>query len=134
MSSKAWKIALAGAALLLLAPAAVRSMAAHDESFVGIDGLPVDAPPVPIRMALPDYPREALRKALGGRAVACFTVNASGRVRDAVVVETSHELFRKPTLKAVRSSTFRPARRGRDTVAGNVCRTYRYSLEERRRG
>lgn len=100
-------------------------------SYVGTDGLPVDAPPIPVRMATPDYPREALRKALGGRAVACFTVSSSGRIRDAVVVESSHELFRRPTLKAVQKSTFKPARRGREQVAGHLCRTYRYSLEER---
>lgn len=104
------------------------------ESYVGVDGRPVDAPPVPVRMATPDYPREALRKALGGRAVACFTVSSRGRVRDAVVVESSHELFRRPTLEAVEKSTFKPARRGREQVAGTLCRTYRYSLEERNWG
>ncbi|MEM9533369.1 MAG: energy transducer TonB [Pseudomonadota bacterium] len=91
----------------------------------------VDSPPIPIKVPTAGYPRDAIRRELSGAATACFTVDRKGRVRNPSVVETSHELFRKPTLKAIRKATFKPARLGADSVATSYCRTYRFSLEPR---
>ncbi len=97
----------------------------------GADDLPLDVPPVPVRVPTPDYPRNAIRRELSGRTVACFTVDKRGRVRNPQVVQSSNDLFSKPTLKAVRKASFKPARRGNDSVAANYCRTFRFSLEQR---
>ena len=90
-----------------------------------------EIPPVPIVMATPDYPKKAIRPAIGGMVTACFTVNKRGRVRDVVIVQSSNEVFKKPVLKAARKSSFKPAMDQKKPVETQICRTYRFSLEER---
>lgn len=97
----------------------------------GTDKLPLDAPPIPIKVAIPDYPRNAIRRELNGRTVTCFNVDEGGRIRNPQVVLSSDKLFSKVSLKAIRQSTFKPARRGPDSVAADFCRSFRFDLELR---
>lgn len=99
----------------------------------GVDKLPLDAPPIPIKVATPQYPRDAIRRELNGRTVACFKVDAKGRIRNPQIVQASDKLFTRATLKAVKQSTFKPARRGNDRVAADYCRSYRFDLKPRSR-
>ena len=56
-------------------------------------------PLVPDVSATPRYPRDAVRAAAEGYAVACFFVDANGTILEPEVVELSHEHFRTPLSK-----------------------------------
>lgn len=79
----------------------------------------------------PDYPTKAIRSAIGGMVTACFTVTKRGKVKDVVIVQSSNEVFNKPIIKAMRASSYKPAMHNMKPVKAQLCRTYRFSLEER---
>ncbi len=83
-------------------------------------------PIIPDRMATPRYPRDAIRGAIEGDTVVCFTVEASGDVSGAEIVSASHRIFEATTLSAIGRSRYRPAR---DGLRRPGCRSYRYTLD-----
>lgn len=84
-------------------------------------------PPLVINvMATPRYPRQAIRQAKEGRAVACFIVESSGTVRDPEFLELSDEIFRDSTVAALLRSNYLPWE-GDATRPG--CRSFTYELE-----
>jgi hypothetical protein len=83
---------------------------------------------IPDVSASPRYPRQAVREAKEGYAVACFFVDSSGAILEAEVVELSNELFRGPTLAATYSSQYRPW--PSDTGLRPGCRTYSFQLDK----
>lgn len=85
-------------------------------------------PLVPDVSATPRYPRDAVRAAAEGYAVACFFVDAGGTILEPEVVELSHEHFRTPTLIATYASRYRPWPNGTGVRPG--CRTYSYNLDK----
>jgi hypothetical protein len=82
-------------------------------------------PLVPDVSATPTYPREAIRDAKEGRAVACFFVAAGGDIVDPVILELSDEVFRYPTMVALYGSRYY---RG-DKSGRPGCRSYMYQLD-----
>ncbi len=86
-------------------------------------------PPKPALTITPSYPSKALGRALEGKAVVCFDVDKRGHTVKANVLETTHRLFRKPSLIAVRKSTFDPARLNGAPVSAAMCRTYFFRLD-----
>lgn len=85
-------------------------------------------PLVPDISATPRYPRDAVRAATEGYAVACFFVAADGTILEPEIVELSHEYFRAPTMIATHASSYRPWPMGTGVRAG--CRTYSYELDK----
>jgi hypothetical protein len=85
-------------------------------------------PLVPDVSATPRYPRDAVRAAAEGYAVACFFVDATGTILAPEVVELSNEHFRTPTLVATYASRYRPWPNGSGLRPG--CRTYSYQLDK----
>jgi hypothetical protein len=84
-------------------------------------------PPVlPLVTATPRYPVEAIRKAQQGRVVTCFLVDATGAILEPEIIELSDEVFREPTLTALRRSRYEP--RDSDFLRQS-CRSYTYSLD-----
>jgi hypothetical protein len=84
-------------------------------------------PPVlPIVTATPRYPIEAIRAAKQGRVVTCFLVDAEGAIVAPEVIELSDEIFREPTLAALRRSRYEPRE---SDVPRPSCRSYTYSLD-----
>ena len=84
-------------------------------------------PLIPELMATPWYPRQAIRLAKEGSAVACFTVDSSGRVVDPTLIELSDEVFRNPTLSALQRSRYEG---WSDAVpARPACRSFSFELE-----
>ncbi len=124
---------LAGSLLtsMLLAPA----LAAADATGAPFEDRLVDpagagfSPPKPALTITPTYPDKALGRALEGKAVVCFDVDKRGRAVKANVIEATHRLFRKPSLKAVRKSTFDPAQLNGAPVTAAMCRTYFFRLD-----
>lgn len=85
------------------------------------------APLVPTVTATPRYPRQAIREAKEGRAVACFLVDSEGAVTEPKLIEVSDEIFRKPALDALARSRYRGWRNAALFRPG--CRTYIFTLD-----
>jgi len=85
-------------------------------------------PLIPDISASPRYPREAVRAATEGYAVACFFVGADGTILEPEIAELSHEHFRTPTMIATYASRYRPWPTGTGVRPG--CRTYSYELDK----
>jgi len=85
-------------------------------------------PPVlPSVTATPRYPIEAIREAKQGRVVTCFLVDAAGTIVEPEIIELSDEVFREPTLVALRRSRYEP--READSALRPSCRSYTFSLD-----
>ncbi len=76
----------------------------------------------------PDYPPRARLQRIEGEATVCFKVAPNGRVLDPVVESSTHKLFEKPALAAIRESTFEPLGPGETVSAERMCRTFRFRL------
>lgn len=76
----------------------------------------------------PHYPALARRQRLEGEATVCFKVAPDGRVLDAEVASSTHEIFEKPALEAILQSSFEPLAPGEELVP-SICRTYRFRLD-----
>lgn len=64
----------------------------------------------------PKYPVALKRAGIMGSAVVQFVVDASGDVRDAVAVRSSHKEFERAAVEAVLKSKFRPGKKGNAVV------------------
>lgn len=91
-----------------------------------------DAPSerVPLVTASPTYPEKAIEERIEGDVTVCFEVDAKGRIRWPHIRESSHRLFRRPAMKAIRRSSYEPAKDGQEPAAKS-CRTYRFRLDRR---
>ena len=83
----------------------------------------------PATTAFPKYPSIARRDRIEGEATICFKIDARGRVSRASVNSYSHKIFRKPSLRAIKKSSFEPLQPGQILAKAKACRTYRYRLE-----
>ncbi|MDX1482579.1 MAG: energy transducer TonB [Woeseiaceae bacterium] len=83
----------------------------------------------PAKTAFPAYPRVARRDRIEGDATVCFKIDAEGKIRSIRVKNYSHRIFRRPALKAIRSSSFEPLKPHEVLKTARTCRTYRFRLE-----
>ena len=83
----------------------------------------------PLLTAFPDYPSIARRDRIEGEAIVCFRIDTNGKVRSAKIKTSSHKIFVKPTIRAMRASSFEPLRAGQTLDGSKTCRTFRYRLE-----
>ena len=83
----------------------------------------------PAVTAFPKYPYVARRDRMEGDATVCFTVNAKGQVIRPSVRSSSHRIFEKPALKAIRASTYEPLKPGESKSNLKTCRIYRFRLD-----
>lgn len=83
----------------------------------------------PAKTAIPNYPRIARRDRIEGDATVCFRIDLNGRIRSARIENYSHKIFRRPSLKAIRDSSFEPLRPHQILSKTRTCRTYRFRLE-----
>ncbi len=111
-------------ALLALAVPAPRVLADEQPEAPISDLPPVRTPEI---TKVPDYPGLARRQRIEGEATVCFKVAPDGRVLEATVASSTHEIFEKPALEAIKGSTFEPLAPGEELVP-SVCRTYRFRL------
>lgn len=84
---------------------------------------------VPLVTAFPDYPSIARRDRIEGEATVCFRIDVRGRVLSARIKSSSHRIFVKPTLRAIRASSFVALRPEQTLKGSKTCRTYRYRLD-----
>jgi len=83
---------------------------------------------IPLNTAVPEYPEDARRERLEGEATVCFSVDERGEVVRPRISSATDRIFRKPTLNAIRASTYRPLEPGAPEPLFETCRTYRYTL------
>jgi TonB family protein len=84
---------------------------------------------VPLLTAFPTYPSIARRDRIQGQAIVCFMIKLDGRITRAKLRESTHRIFRKPVLRAIKKSTFEPLAPNQVLATAKTCRTYRFRLE-----
>jgi TonB family protein len=84
---------------------------------------------IPVQTVAPEYPREARRDRVEGEVRVCFEVTREGKTRRIAVRTSTHRDFEKPSIKAVRASSFRPIGKDEPLAAIKFCRTFIFSLE-----
>ena len=83
----------------------------------------------PLFTTIPDYPKVARRDRIEGEVQVCFEVTRDGRTRRIAVRKSTHRVFEKPAIRAVRASSYLPL--PSDAVMSGIkaCRTFRFTLE-----
>lgn len=83
----------------------------------------------PLFTMIPDYPKVARRDRIEGEVQVCFDVTRDGRTRRIAVRKSTHRVFEKPAIRAVRASTYEPLPRDASMSGIKACRTFRFTLE-----
>jgi len=104
------------------------SGAAESESFVArvIDS---SNERVPEHTVAPTYPRKARRDRIEGEVRVCFEIDRQGRPRRVAVRNSTNRTFEKPSIKAVKASTFRSLGKDKPVPQIKACRTFIFTLE-----
>lgn len=82
----------------------------------------------PILTAVPQYPEVARRDRIEGEATVCYMIDKKGRILNPSVRHSSHKVFAKPSLKAIRQSSYEPLAPDKELSKVKTCRTFRFLL------
>jgi protein TonB len=93
--------------------------------------VPVEKQPEPVSKVFPHYPEIARRAGVEGTVHVNMWVTKDGRVQQAIVLRTTHELFNQPALDAALQWTFTPAVMNNGPVAVWVTVPFRFRLNTR---
>jgi len=83
---------------------------------------------IPTVTAVPQYPEKARRDRIEGEATVCYFVDSKGRIKNAAIRRSSHKMFAKPSMKAIKQSSYEPLRPNQKMSNVKTCRTYRFLL------
>lgn len=83
----------------------------------------------PAVTAFPKYPSVARLYRIEGEAVVCFMIDVEGQVLRPSIRSSTHRIFEKPAMSAIRSSSFEPLEPGETLAKSRTCRTYRFRLD-----
>ncbi|MDA0679804.1 MAG: energy transducer TonB [Proteobacteria bacterium] len=83
----------------------------------------------PAVTAFPKYPSIARRDRIEGETTVCFKIKANGQISRPVVTESSHRIFARPALLAMKKSSFEPVGPGQIVGTARSCRIYRFRLD-----
>jgi len=84
---------------------------------------------VPLLTAFPKYPSVARRDRIEGEATVCFKIKTNGKISRPSIRESSNRIFVRPTMRAIKKSTFEPLGPSQVLATAKTCRTYRFRLE-----
>lgn len=84
---------------------------------------------IPALTAFPKYPSVARRDRIEGEATVCFMIRANGKISRPIVTESTHRIFAKPALRAIKKSNFEPLGPGQILATARTCRIYRFRLD-----
>ena len=82
----------------------------------------------PTVTAVPQYPKLARRDRIEGEATVCYKIDKKGRIKNPSVRSSSHKMFAKPSLKAIKQSSYEAIRPDQVVSKVKACRTYRFLL------
>lgn len=120
-----FRCGVCGVALtLVIASATVLSD--DDPLFARITG--TDTKRLPSHTVAPEYPRKARRDRIEGEVQVCFDIDRQGRPRRIAVRNSTNRAFEKPSIRAVRASTFRSLKEDEPLQSMKSCRTFRFTL------
>jgi TonB family protein len=91
----------------------------------------LDERPVPLQMAVPEYPPEAVERKAGGTVLVALYLDEEGRVVEAAAVSSSEDLaeFRDDIAHALLAATFTPALKDGQPVKSLVFQVVRLDPE-----
>lgn len=115
-----------GAVFLLAAMLATTALADDVPLLAGIVDTVTER--IPLHTIAPGYPHKARRDRIEGKVQVCFDIDREGRTRRIAVRRSSHRLFERPSIRAVRASTFRPLGDDEELPAIKSCRTFVFAL------
>jgi len=84
---------------------------------------------VPSVTVAPVYPDDARRDRIEGEVQVCYHVDKRGRPYRVAVRQSTHRVFERPSIRAVRASTYVPLKPDEKTSGIKSCRTFRFQLE-----
>ncbi len=84
---------------------------------------------VPLHTVVPVYPKRALQDRIQGDVEVCFDVDRTGRTSRIAVRRSSHRIFEKPAIQAVKSSSYKPLPDDEVMTGIKTCRTFRFRLD-----
>ena len=114
-----------GIVLLLMATA----ITAEDDDAVVARVVDSGIERIPEHTVAPKYPRKARRDRIEGEVRVCFEIDRHGRPRRVAVRNSTHRAFEKPSLKAVKASTFRALGDDEPVPQIKACRTFVFELQ-----
>ena len=82
----------------------------------------------PLHTVVPVYPERARRERLEGDVQVCFNVDREGRTSRVRVRSSTHRLFEKVAIAAIRESTYKPVPPDARLSGIKTCRTFRFRL------
>ena len=88
-----------------------------------------DSNRVPVITVVPPYPENALRDRIEGEVQLCYHVDKRGRPYRVAVRRSTHRAFERPSMRAIKASTYVPLKTGEKTSGIKTCRTFRFQLE-----
>lgn len=88
-----------------------------------------DTERTPLHTVIPGYPKTARRDRIEGEVQVCFDITRKGKTRRIAVRNSTHRVFEKPAIRAVRASTYAAMPRDVEVPAIKACRTFRFTLE-----
>lgn len=112
---------------LTLVIASATVLSDDDPLFARITG--TDTKRLPSYTVAPEYPRKARRDRVEGEVQVCFDIDRQGRPRRIAVRNSTNRAFEKPSIRAVRASTFRPLKEDEPLQSIKSCRTFRFTLQ-----
>ena len=121
MTDPAWHRALVLLLLPLVGSAADAPRVTHH--------IDIENDRVPLHTVVPNYPKIARRDRIEGDVEVCFNVNAAGRPFRIAVRNSTHRVFEKPAMRAVRASSYQALPKGEKPSGIKSCRTFRFRLD-----
>jgi TonB family protein len=83
----------------------------------------------PLKTVVPVYPELARRERLEGKVQVCFNIRKNGTTHRVRVRRSTNRIFEKPSLRAVRASTYEALAEGSKPSGIKTCRTFTFRLD-----
>ena len=84
---------------------------------------------VPRQTVVPTYPEKARQQRIEGTVQVCFNIDRKGKTYRISVRTSTHRLFEKPSIKAVRGSSYVPLAEDVEVPGIKSCRTFHFFLD-----
>jgi TonB family protein len=97
------------------------------ESALQEDSATIDR--TPMHTVVPKYPEKARAQRIEGEVQVCFYIDRAGNPYRIAVRKSTHRIFERPSIRAVKASAYVPLARGEKLPAIKSCRTFRFALD-----